>query len=71
MLAEILGSGIYHEIVGEGPPLLFIHGLGGTCNVWHAQRVGLQKFFKVVTIDLPGTGRSSKAEKTYSMALDD
>lgn len=67
MLAEILGSTIFYETAGDGPPIVFVHGLGGTSNTWFAQRVALQKFFKVVTLDLPGSGRSSKHERDYSM----
>lgn len=67
MIANIQGSDIYHEVVGDGLPLVFVHGLGGTSNIWHPQRGALQKFFKVITLDLPGSGRSSKSERTYSM----
>ncbi len=67
MLATILGSSIHHEIAGDGHPLVFLHGLGGTGNVWHAQRAVLQKTHRVVTLDLPGSGRSSKSEASFSM----
>src|SRR5438105_4128308 len=67
MFANVLGTNIYYEITGDGPAILFIHGLGGTGNVWHAQRHGLAKFFKIITIDLPGSGRSEKTERNYSM----
>jgi 3-oxoadipate enol-lactonase len=67
MFANILGTNIYYEVASDGPPILFVHGLGGTGNVWHAQRQGLAKFFKVITIDLPGSGRSDKTERDYSM----
>src|SRR6185436_1259006 len=65
--ANILGSSIFHEIVGEGLAVVFVHGLGGTGNVWHAQRNILQKTCKVVTLDLPGSGRSGKTESAFSM----
>jgi 3-oxoadipate enol-lactonase len=42
--------------------------LGGTGNVWYAQRTALAKYFKVVTMDLPGSGRSDRTEEKYSMA---
>src|SRR5205823_14306761 len=58
---------IHYEVVGDGLPLVFVHGLGATSNVWHAQRVGLAKYFKVVTLDLPGSGRSDRSERQYSM----
>lgn len=67
MFANALGTNIFYEVAGEGLPLVFVHGLGGTSNVWHAQRVGLSKYFKVVTLDLPGSGRSEKTERQYSM----
>ena len=67
MLANILGSTIFYEVAGDGWPLIFVHGLGGTSNVWHAQRVGLAKVGKIITLDLPGSGRSAKNERNYSM----
>ena len=63
------GVGIHYETQGEGqPPLVFVHGLGGTSNVWHAQRVTLSKYCRVVTPDLSGSGRSDKGRRTYSIA---
>jgi pimeloyl-ACP methyl ester carboxylesterase len=67
MYANVLGTNIFYEVAGEGLPLVFLHGLGSTSNVWHGQRLGLSKYFKVVTLDLPGSGRSGKAERQYSM----
>src|ERR1700736_5625442 len=67
MFANIDGSNIYYETAGAGPAIIFFHGLGGTGNVWHAQRQVLAKFFKVVTLDLPGSGRSDKSATCYSM----
>ncbi len=67
MLANVQGTDIFYEITGDGLPLVFLHGLGGTSNVWHAQRVALSKYFRVVTLDLPGSGRSGRAERSYSM----
>jgi len=67
MLANINGINIFHEVTGDGPPILFVHGLGGTGNIWHPQRTALAKYFKVITMDLPGSGRSDKSETEYSM----
>jgi len=47
------------EIQGEGDPILFVHGLGGTSNVFTPQVAVLQRFFKCVRPDLPGSGRSA------------
>jgi len=67
MFVEVLGTRLFYEVTGDGPALVFVHGLGGTSNVWHAQRVALSKYFRVITLDLPGSGRSDKNERTYSM----
>src|SRR5436190_16778437 len=67
MLANVQGSTIFYEVAGEGLPLVFVHGLGATSNVWNAQRVALSRYFKVVTLDLPGSGRSDRSERQYSM----
>ncbi len=67
MLIDAQGVPISCESVGDGPAVLFVHGLGATGNVWHGQRLALSKFYRVVTIDLPGSGRSGKNEKTYTM----
>jgi 3-oxoadipate enol-lactonase len=67
MHANLLGTNVFYETAGDGLPLIFVHGLGGTSNVWHAQRVALSKYFKVITLDLPGSGRSDKSERQYSM----
>jgi 3-oxoadipate enol-lactonase len=68
MLANVQGTNIFYEAVGDGPALIFVHGLGGTGNVWHAQRLALSRYFKVITLDLPGSGRSDKTEEKNSMA---
>jgi 3-oxoadipate enol-lactonase len=67
MITNVHGTNVFYEVTGEGLPLVFIHGLGGTSNVWHAQRLGLSRYFKVVTLDLPGSGRSDRSERQYSM----
>ncbi len=67
MFATRGGTRIFYEVAGEGPAIVFVHGLGGTSNVWHAQRVGLAKYFRVITLDLPGSGRSSRTTEGHSM----
>jgi 3-oxoadipate enol-lactonase len=68
MLATINGITIHYESQGDGPPLVFVHGLGGTSNVWHAQRVTLSKYYRVVAYDLSGSGRSDKSRRQYAIA---
>jgi 3-oxoadipate enol-lactonase len=43
---------------GSGDPVVFIHGLGGTSNVFSPQVTSLSRFFTCIRLDLPGAGRS-------------
>jgi pimeloyl-ACP methyl ester carboxylesterase len=43
---------------GDGPPLLFIHGLGGIWQNWLLNIPAFMDRFRVVAPDLPGFGRS-------------
>jgi pimeloyl-ACP methyl ester carboxylesterase len=42
-----------------GPPLICVHGAGGTHNNWGYQLRGLSDIAQVYTLDLPGHGRSA------------
>src|SRR6516164_2772745 len=65
--AGINGLEIEYEIQGDGPPIVFVHGLGATSNVWHAQRTTLSKYYRVIVYDRSGSGRSQKARTGYSI----
>jgi len=67
-MATINGVHIHHEIQGEGPPIVFIHGLGATSNVWYGQRTTFSKYYRVLTYDRSGSGRSERRRESYSIA---
>jgi 3-oxoadipate enol-lactonase len=56
MTSAALGR-IMMEIEGDGPTILFLHGLGGTSNSFQAL-LGALGGFRCVRPDLPGSGRS-------------
>src|SRR6266404_9338728 len=66
-MAAINSLDIHHESVGAGPPIVFVHGLGATSNVWHAQRTTLSKYYRVIVYDRSGSGRSQQASAGYSI----
>lgn len=44
---------------GEGAPLLLLHGIGGSSEIWAAQYEALAAGFRVIGWDMPGYGGSS------------
>ncbi len=65
------GLNWHYEVSGEGETLVMIHGLGSSGNIWQAQKDFLQTDFQVVTLDLPGHGKSGWMPVTLiEMALD-
>jgi pimeloyl-ACP methyl ester carboxylesterase len=55
------------EDEGEGPAVVCVHGLGGSSNTF-TPLMGALARHRVVRIDLPGSGRSHRAEGPLSMA---
>ena len=65
------GLSWYYETSGTGEPVVMVHGLGGSGRFWQAQKDFLEADFQVITIDLPGHGRSDWMPLSLSeMALD-
>ena len=46
------------ESHGAGPPLLLVHGIGGTRRIWDPVVAPLAVEHEVITVDLPGFGDS-------------
>jgi pimeloyl-ACP methyl ester carboxylesterase len=55
---QLRGKTLAVEQQGDGDAVLMVHGLGGTSNVWHAQRGVLVRSFRLICPDLEGSGRS-------------
>jgi pimeloyl-ACP methyl ester carboxylesterase len=47
-------------VVGEGPPLLLLHGLAASARWWQPNIPALARSFRVTAIDLPGFGTSHR-----------
>ena len=50
------GLEIAYERVGEGPPLVFVHGAASDARLWRPQLAALADEFTVVAWDEPGAG---------------
>ena len=52
------GLSWHYEVSGTGEVIVMIHGLGASGGIWQAQKEFLETDFQVVTVDLPGHGKS-------------
>lgn len=65
---EANGLQIAYERLGEGPPLVLVHGAAEDGRVWRPQLAALAGEFTVVAWDEPGAGRSSDAPADFGLA---
>lgn len=50
---------LFHQIYGNGEPLIIMHGLFGTYENWGTQIKGLAEHFQVIAVDMRNHGRSA------------
>jgi pimeloyl-ACP methyl ester carboxylesterase len=62
------GLEIAYERVGEGPPLVLVHGAAADSRMWGPQLADLADEFTVVAWDEPGAGRSSDVPRDFALA---
>jgi pimeloyl-ACP methyl ester carboxylesterase len=55
---EWRGTRLRYAVGGDGPPLILVHGLGGTIENWRALAPPLAARHRVIVPDLPGHGGS-------------
>jgi pimeloyl-ACP methyl ester carboxylesterase len=70
---EIGDLRMYHEVHGDGPPALLLHGAYMTTGMWGPFLPGLAEFRKVIAVDLEGHGRTNLRDGriTYEQMADD
>ena len=56
--ASVNGTSLYYDDVGEGPPLLFIHGTVTDASSWAGQIERLSSSFRCIAYDRRGSSRS-------------
>jgi pimeloyl-ACP methyl ester carboxylesterase len=56
-------------VAGDGPPLLLLHGLGGSGRYWAGLAPELAATRTLIAPDLAGFGRSDKPRSDYSRAF--
>ena len=58
---------LYIGDVGNGFPLVLVHGFLGSSKMWKPQINFFKKYFRVLTPDIPGFGKSNKIKSHNSI----
>ena len=64
----LLGTNVRYLRLGNGPPLVLIHGLGAASFVWRYNIEFLAGKFTVYALDMPGHGGSGGSTVGYNLA---
>lgn len=54
---------LHYQSLGEGQPLVIVHGLFGSSDNWRSMAKFFSKFYRVISVDLRNHGRSPHAER--------
>jgi pimeloyl-ACP methyl ester carboxylesterase len=60
--------GTRFRIVGEGPPIVLIHGVGADLEMWTPLTTHLARHRRVIAYDMQGHGESEKPAGPYALA---
>lgn len=61
---------IHYEVLGQGEPVVLLHGFGEDSSVWDSLIPGLEKNYKLIIPDLPGSGYSTFLKKDRVIMID-
>lgn len=64
--AEVNGTRLHYEMVGQGPAVVLVHGGLVDSRMWDDQMGDFSKRYKVVRYDLRGFGKSIDASDSFS-----
>ncbi len=63
---------LFHRELGEGDPLMILHGLFGFSDNWQTHAKKLAEYYRVILVDLRNHGRSDWSEEfSYEIMADD
>jgi haloalkane dehalogenase len=66
---EVLGSKLHYQVVGQGEPILFLHGVPTWSYLWRNILGAASKYGQAIAVDLIGYGLSDKPDIQYKPVL--
>lgn len=67
MFLNIEGTNVYYEIMGEGKPIILLHGWGCNSSTFKPLTQFLQKNHMVFALDFPGFGKSDMPKSPWDV----
>ncbi len=67
MFIDLNGAKHHYVSKGEGPPIVLVHGLGGSLHLWYAVMESLSLHHHIVALDLRASGLSEAGRGTLSI----
>ena len=64
-----MSSFLNYQMIGEGPPLVLLHGFMENMSMWDKITKELSKDFRCILIDLPGHGKSQRLEEDEDITI--
>ncbi|HXC62034.1 MAG TPA: alpha/beta hydrolase [Nitrospiria bacterium] len=65
--AVIGGRRLFYRTGGKGKPVVLIHGIGASSQIWARNLGSLARNYQVYALDLIGFGQSEKARPAYAV----
>lgn len=56
---------VYYQVVGQGEPIILIHGLSGSTRWWVRNVPALSEHYQVYLLDLPGFGTMRRIRQRF------
>src|SRR6187200_570016 len=69
--AELSSGRVAYWAMGDGPPLLFIHGVGTTGELWFRDLQPLASSYRLIVHNRRGYGESSESPREWLGHRDD
>lgn len=69
MLGQVNDLKVNYESKGDGDVIVFVHGLGGSLHIWNSQTTVCSRYYRTLSYDLRGSGRTGLSQCEYSIEL--
>ena len=66
---RITTNDVHYQTVGEGNPIVLLHGYLAAAETWTKFALQLGRYYKIISIDLPGHGKTKLPSEDLTMEI--